>query len=1006
MDHRRGREEASLRKMRRHPLRGSSALRSAAPPDALSLIQSYDSALNPSRPVKSSALGVSVDTGLPLELLDRLKAFPLFQSAPESFLLSIGRSLRPNIFQPAQEIIREGEDAKAMYWLVRGSVRVTSRDGESTYAELKPGAFFGEIGILMDMPRTASIVASIRSLVVRLNKEDLQKELPSYPEVERAIRDEALERLAILERKKKERCLPVHTGEEGSMRPPAAPRKRSRDWMAGDVEMGEAGSLENGEVTSNKKRKSPSPSIAEVSASSALGTSPLTVRQLLKELPLFSSLPSDILHFLGVNAQPVSYPPFTEIVKQETSGREVYFIVKGDVEVLTSPVEVQKSEKHLSTNGYINGNAHSADQQVRARLGAGQYFGEVTSLSLAPRRTATVRSVNYVECLLITGEVLDELWQRCSSELRQQVEAEARRRLRASTKRDDDVVMSDAVGANVGMTGASSALDVDLGAHDWRKDLPTVKFDQPLPLVGNEHTSPGLPPNMGPVDPDPLFNENLDNMRAKSRRSSLAPPLPAADGQITALQEYRTPSPPLVRITNSSPLKPIPMHRLSPVASPSPGSPSSPRRLSPTTTRRPSLVRKPSNIGKGRLPDQILTHIYGHLDLLSVMRCRQVSMHWAHLIQNSPDVLHELNLAMYNRYVTDEVLRDIIVPLIGSRVRKVDLSNCYHVTDEGFKALVDACAPVVKIWKMKSVWDVTAGAVLGLVDKAKGLEEIDLSNCRKVGDTLLARVVGWVVPEQKQGPQHLPPPPHPLNGRKGPIRRHGNVKQLQEPTHPQPPPGTIIGAPNLKRLTLSYCKHVQDRSMAHIAAHAADRLESLDLTRCTSISDNGFHSWSIYDFRNLHRLILADCTYLSDQAIVGVVGGCRALRELDLSFCCALSDTATEVLALGLPALRRLDMAFCGSAVSDNSLRCIGLHLLELRYLSVRGCVRVTGQGVEAVVEGCRYLEKFDVSQCKNLRPWLEHGGIMRVNGPPMGRNVRFDTVADGSWRAVQRNSY
>lgn len=385
------------------------------------------------------------------------------------------------------------------------------------------------------------------------------------------------------------------------------------------------------------------------------------------------------------------------------------------------------------------------------------------------------------------------------------------------------------------------------------------------------------------------------------------------------------------------------------------------------------------------------------------MRCRQVSMHWAHLIQNSPDVLHELNLAMYNRYVTDEVLRDILVPLVGSRVREVDLSNCYHVTDEGFKALVDACAPVVKIWKMKSVWDVTAGAVLGLVDKAKGLEEIDLSNCRKVGDTLLARVVGWIVPEQKPGfQQQPPPPPHPLSsGKRGAIRRH--APQPQDPAHPQPPPGTIIGAPKLKRLTLSYCKHVQDRSMAHIAIHAADRLESLDLTRCTSISDNGFHSWSIYDFRNLHKLILADCTYLSDQAIVGVVGGCRALRELDLSFCCALSDTATEVLALGLPLLRKLDMAFCGSAVSDNSLRCIGLHLLELRYLSVRGCVRVTGQGVEAVVEGCRFLEKFDVSQCKNLRPWLERGGIGRVNNEKGNRNVRFDVVADGSWRAVQQ---
>jgi F-box/leucine-rich repeat protein 7 len=95
--------------------------------------------------------------------------------------------------------------------------------------------------------------------------------------------------------------------------------------------------------------------------------------------------------------------------------------------------------------------------------------------------------------------------------------------------------------------------------------------------------------------------------------------------------------------------------------------------------------------------------------------------------------------------------------------------------------------------------------------------------------------------------------------------------------------------------------------------------------------------------------------------------------------------------------LTHLNLAFCGSAVSDTSLRCISLHLLELRHLSVRGCVRVTGTGVEAVVEGCRDLELFDVSQCKNLGRWLEAGGVQNVRS--RGRKVVFETVADGKWR-------
>ncbi|GAB7359886.1 hypothetical protein MBLNU230_g7414t1 [Neophaeotheca triangularis] len=974
--------------MRRQQYRASqTALRSpSGSSDPSTLLHSYDSSINPSRPVRSSPLGSSTIAGLPLELLDRLKAFPLFQSAPESFLLSIGQSLRPHVYQPSQEIIREGEDAKAMYWVVRGSVRVTSRDGESTYTELKPGAFFGEIGILMDIPRTASIAANVRSLVVRLNKEDLQKELPKYPDVESAIREEAQERLAILERRKKEHGGGSSTanGQQKLSRPAVAPRKRSRDLIAGDVEMGEAGSLTDGDVTSNKKRKSPSPGIAETASSSALESAPLTIRQLLKKLPLFSGLPSEILHFLGVNALPVSFPPFTDILQQGSTGRDVYFIIRGDVEVLTT---LPGSKIAGETTGFQTSDVgEETSEKVRATLKVGQYFGEVTSLSLAPRRTATVRSVNAVECLLINGEVLDDLWRRCSSNVRSQVENEAKRRLSAA-KKDDDIVMADADTDKAYAGGGVSTESED--PTDWRKALPTVKFEKPpqeeLPPV----------PQMEPIDPDPFFAPDLDNMRAKSRRSSLAPPLPPSENINANLTDaHRTPSPPGSRFLSTSPLRP---GKESATASPT-----SPSSLSPAATRRPSLDRRPTQLSKGRLPDPLLVMIFQHLELLDLMRLRQVSAHWHDLLNSSPDLVHSLNLTLYNKYVTDAALRDVIIPFVGTRPKRIDLSNCFHMTDDGFKLLAEACGEGAQVWRMKSVWDVTGPAILSLVEKARALEEIDLSNCRKVGDNLLARTVGWVVPEKQNSTSQPPPPPPPSNGKRPNLKRSNSSTASQQPEQTQPPPGTVIGAPKLKHLTLSYCKHIQDRSMLHIAAHASDRIESLDLTRCTSISDSGFHSWSLYEFKNLKSLVLADCTYLSDQAIVGVVGGCRGLRELDLSFCCALSDTATEVLALGLPQLQRLNLAFCGSAVSDNSLRCIGLHLLELRYLSVRGCVRVTGQGVESVVDGCRLLEEFDVSQCKNLRGWLEKGGMKKINGSPpsgAGREVRFDTVADGSWR-------
>lgn len=824
-------------------------------PDPFAMIRAYESDTNPTRPIRPSPLTASTIQGLPLDLLDRLRNFPLFLSAPDSFLAAIGRHLKPQLYQAHDTILTEGEQGKAMYWLVRGSVRVTSRDGESTYAELKPGAFFGEIGILMNIPRTANIIANMRSLVVRLNKEDLGKELPKFPEVERAIMDEAKERLSILERKKKEvgKKLPLVTRQN----------KRPHDRVEGDVIMTETGQVQGGEVISlYKKRKSPSPGLADVAAMSVFGTGSINVRLLLKELPLFSSLPPDILHFIGLNAQPRSFPPFTDIIKQGTQGRDVYFIVKGEVEVVNTnpPVENGHAAAYLGRRKSIAAGEHTF-QQVKARLRPGQYFGEVTSLSLAPRRTATVRSISSVECLMISGDVLNELWERCTPDLRRQVEQVAKERLQAA--KDNDTQMRDTVD-NTPKIDELAIADIIIPRTPRKKSVPSVTFNDTPSTI--ELESPITPSRrekmMEPFDPDPFLNVDLDNVRSRSRRGSLAPPTP--DSPTSSSNGIpKSPSP------NGTPLPPSPLSKHA-------STPPEPA----FEIKRPRIIRRPSRFSKGIFPDPVLTRIFKHLDVYELMQLRLVSTHWKHIIHTSPDILHTLDLTKYNRRVTDRALADIICPFAGSRPNLVDISNCFHVTDEGFAALASVCGPTVKIWRMKSVWDITGPAVLEMVQKAKGLEEVDLSNCRKVGDNLLARVIGWVVPELPPAMAMAQAQQAQMNGRRsfGQKMAGANGQPAPQPL----PPGTVVGCPKLRRLTLSYCKHITDRSMAHIAVHAANRIEQIDLTRCTTITDIGFQHWSVYPFPRLTKLCLADCTYLTDNAIVYLTNAAKGLKELDL----------------------------------------------------------------------------------------------------------------------------
>ncbi|KAJ9260114.1 hypothetical protein DTO207G8_811 [Paecilomyces variotii] len=917
--------------MRRHGRSGAGSTKAAAPvSETVSLIRSFNSETNPSRPVRPSPLASSQIQGMPLDLVDRIRSFPLFQSTPNSFLAEVGLHLRPQLHSPNDYILTEGDEAKAMYWLVRGAVAVTSRDCESVYAELKPGAFFGEIGVLMDRPRTATIIARTRCLLVVLTKEDFRKILPRFPEVERAIRDEAQERLTILEKKKKQQSTPPSDAFEINRRG----SKRVRDSFSGDLSVGDEEDLSINSI--NKKRKSPSPGLSDGSTASALANGMVNVRLLLKELPLFSGLPPDLLHFLGLNAQPRSYPPFADIIKQDSQGREIYFIVRGEVEVIN-----EKSDNSHPRNGQKQ--LTNKGMEVKARLRQGQYFGEVVSLSLAPRRTATVRSVTAVECLMISGDVLAEFWKRCPHDVRRQVERTAKERLVSAS--DGDVVMSDTVDQTPPINELALDDKIKLAASR-RQSMPLVT------LTETELESPSKPsriedrPVLKPSDPDPFLNVGLDNVRLRSRRGSVAPLTPEE-----ASGEYHRQSSPSDSRSASSTHLPI---------------------FDVTSSAKREKSQQRSN-DQGILPESILVRVFQHLDLHHLLRLRAVCGRWMEIVTKSPHLLRYLDLSMYSRKVTDEILTTIICPFVGERPQYVDLSNCFHVTDEGFSALATACGVNVKAWKMKSVWDVTASAILDMAGKATGLQEVDLSNCRKVSDTLLARIVGWVVPAATFAQQTM-------NAQAS--------KAIIKPTM-QTPAGVVFGCPQLRKLTLSYCKHVTDRSMHHIASHAAPRIEEVDLTRCTTITDQGFQYWGNAQFTRLRRLCLADCTYLTDNAIVYLTNAAKQLRELDLSFCCALSDTATEVLALQCSQLTYLNMSFCGSAVSDPSLRSIGLHLLSLRELSVRGCVRVTGVGVEAVAEGCNQLETFDVSQCKNLTPWLERGGPLKYRN-----RIHFQTVA------------
>jgi len=97
------------------------------------------------------------DAVIPERELALLRRVPMLAPLPMTILEQVAGDLSEVSFTDGQSIIREGEVGDRFYILASGRTRVTSAD--EPRAELGPGDSFGEIALVRNVPRTASVVA-------------------------------------------------------------------------------------------------------------------------------------------------------------------------------------------------------------------------------------------------------------------------------------------------------------------------------------------------------------------------------------------------------------------------------------------------------------------------------------------------------------------------------------------------------------------------------------------------------------------------------------------------------------------------------------------------------------------------------------------------------------------------------------------------------------------------------------------------------------------------------
>ena len=126
---------------------------------------------------------------------------PLFARLDATAIASVAQLLKPRSVSANQAIVRRGDVADSMYFIMEGEVEV---ELTPTPVRLKQGEFFGEIALIQNIRRTATIFSITNCRLLVLEAVDFHRLVDQIPELKDHIERTSEERLSANHRQSEE----------------------------------------------------------------------------------------------------------------------------------------------------------------------------------------------------------------------------------------------------------------------------------------------------------------------------------------------------------------------------------------------------------------------------------------------------------------------------------------------------------------------------------------------------------------------------------------------------------------------------------------------------------------------------------------------------------------------------------------------------------------------------------------------------------------------------------
>jgi voltage-gated potassium channel len=119
---------------------------------------------------------------------------PLFRSLGAKRIAAVAGVLRTRHVGAGERLIGKGDQADSMYFIVSGEVEVDPESG-APKGKLIEGDFFGEIALIANRTRTATITTLTPCKLLLLHKQDFERFMDEHPDLKEAVSLAAKRRL-------------------------------------------------------------------------------------------------------------------------------------------------------------------------------------------------------------------------------------------------------------------------------------------------------------------------------------------------------------------------------------------------------------------------------------------------------------------------------------------------------------------------------------------------------------------------------------------------------------------------------------------------------------------------------------------------------------------------------------------------------------------------------------------------------------------------------------------